>query len=167
MTHTLRWQWSWPEWVVHLYRRAQPLHLVNGYGLFAVMTTVRREIQVEGSMDGTNWQPYGFRWKPDGVGVVPGFVQPHMPRLDWQMWFAALRTHRENSWFMNFLVRLMQGSPEVLNLLEHNPFGTEPRYVRARLFRYDFTGWEQRQTTGSWWSRKLVGEYSQSYTLRP
>ena len=167
MSHTLRLQWSWPEWVVHLHRRSQPFHLVNGYGLFAVMTTQRREIQVEGSMDGKDWQPYGFIWKPDGTGRMPGFAQPHMPRLDWQMWFAALRPHRENSWFMSLMVALLQGRSEVHNLLDHNPFETEPRYLRGRLYLYEFSDWEQLWTSGRWWNRKLLGEYTQAYTLKP
>ena len=67
-----------------------PLHVVNTYGLFAVMTTERPEIIVEGSNDGQSWVEYEFRYKPGDVRQPPAWVAPHQPRLDWQLWFAAL-----------------------------------------------------------------------------
>ncbi len=91
-----------------------PFRSFNGYGLFAVMTTDRREIIVEGSDDGVTWLPYEFKYKPGDVNRRPAFVAPHQPRLDWQMWFAALGNYQQNPWFANFCERLMQGSPEVL-----------------------------------------------------
>jgi len=99
-----------------------PLRAVNSYGLFAVMTTERREIIVEGSDDGTNWLAYEFKYKPGDASRHPGFIEPFQPRLDWQMWFAALGNARQNPWFENFCGRLLQGSPAVLALLEKNPF---------------------------------------------
>ena len=99
-----------------------PFRSVNNYGLFAVMTTNRNEIIVEGSNDGVTWLPYEFKYKPGDVRRRPGFVEPYQPRLDWQMWFAALGDYRQNPWFVNFCARLLQGSPEVLALLANNPF---------------------------------------------
>src|SRR5262249_16933832 len=113
----------------------QPFRSTNGYGLFAVMTTERPEIIVEGSDDQTTWKSYEVRWKPGDPLRRPRFVAPHQPRLDWQMWFAALSSFEENPWFQNFLIRLLQGSPPVLRLLEKNPFPDRPpRYVRAVLY---------------------------------
>jgi hypothetical protein len=145
-------------------RALGPLRSFNGYGLFRVMTTERPEIIVEGSRDGVNWDAYEFRWKPGNLYRAPGFVAPHQPRLDWQMWFAALGDVRSNPWFVNFLVRLLQGSPDVLALLEKNPFpGEPPRYIRAVLYDYHFTRWSDH--TAAWWKRERKGLYCPPFSL--
>ena len=137
-----------------------PFRSVNNYGLFAVMTTGRREIIVEGSNDGTNWLAYDFKYKPGDLTRRPSFVAPLQPRLDWQMWFAALGDVRQNPWFVNFCERLLQGSPDVLALLEKNPFPDHPpRYIRAEFYDYHFTSFAERRVTGAWWKRELIGEY--------
>ena len=122
-----------------LARAIEPLRSANSYGLFRVMTTKRPEITVEGSDDGVSWKPYRFRWKPCELDRRPRFTTPHMPRLDWQMWFAALGGDcRDEPWFLRFEQRLLEGSPEVLALLRENPFPDRPpRYLRARLSLYD------------------------------
>jgi predicted DCC family thiol-disulfide oxidoreductase YuxK len=149
-----------PRAVIALVRWIEPLRSVNRYGLFAVMTTRRPEIVLEGSDDGRTWKSYEFRWKPGDVRRRPGFVAPHQPRLDWQMWFAALDGCEENPWFGNLLGRLLQGEPAVLRLLGKNPFpGGSPRYVRSTLYEYRFTDREGRRSTGAWWRRDLVGAY--------
>lgn len=138
---------------------AFPYHVANRYGLFARMTTSRPEIIVEGSNDGISWEAYEFRWKPGRLDRAPGWVQPHQPRLDWQMWFAAL-SPTPRAWFGNFCYRLLQGSPEVLALLEHNPFpDSPPRYVRAMLYDFTFTDISTKRQTGHWWSRSPAGIY--------
>ncbi|HTS65645.1 MAG TPA: lipase maturation factor family protein [Candidatus Acidoferrales bacterium] len=145
-----------PDIAGRLVSVAGPLRIVNSYGLFAVMTTTRPEIQVEGSNDGENWLPYEFRYKPGDVHRAPPIVAPHQPRLDWQMWFAALGSYQQNRWFVRFLEKLLRGEPAVLRLLRKNPFpGTPPRYVRARLFQYHFT----RLGQGWWWRREEQGMY--------
>jgi hypothetical protein len=137
-----------------------PLRSVNSYGLFAVMTTTRNEIIVEGSNDGVNWLPYEFKYKPGDVNRRPMFVAPFQPRLDWQMWFAALGNDQQNPWFAGFCGRLMQGSPEVLALLEKNPFPDKPpRFIRGEFYDYHFTDGAERRATGAWWKREFVGEY--------
>ena len=144
----------------------QPFRTVSSYGLFAVMTTERREIVVEGSDDGVTWLPYEFPDKPGDVERRPTFVAPHQPRLDWQMWFAALGGYRENVWFVHFCLRLLQGSQQVLALLETNPFpGHAPKHVRAQLYRYDFTEAAERRATGTWWRRERIGSYLPSVAL--
>jgi len=145
-----------PRWVVRAYGAAASFHTVNTYGLFAVMTTRRHEIIVEGSNDGRSWLPYEFRRKPGDVTRRPTFTGLHMPRLDWQMWFAALGDYRRNPWFFHFLGRLLEGSPEVLALLERNPFPDgPPRYIRAVLYDYHFSSPGGR----GWWRRRLLGLY--------
>jgi hypothetical protein len=137
-------------------RLAGPLRVVNSYGLFAVMTTTRPEIVVEGSNDGKTWAPYEFRYKAGDVMRAPPVVAPHQPRLDWQMWFAALGNYRQNRWFENFMVRLLEGEPSVLRLLASNPFpAAPPKYVRGELYLYHFTHWGDR----AWWRREDRGIY--------
>jgi predicted DCC family thiol-disulfide oxidoreductase YuxK len=138
----------------------QPFRSINSYGLFAVMTTERHEIIVEGSDDGVNWLPYEFKYKPGDANKRPEFIEPFQPRLDWQMWFAALGNYQESPWFVNFCGRLLQGSPEVLALLEKNPFPDKPpHYIRAGLYDYHFTTFAERRATGAWWKREFIDEY--------
>jgi predicted DCC family thiol-disulfide oxidoreductase YuxK len=134
---------------------------INAYGLFATMTTTRPELFVEGSDDGKTWIPYEFKWKPGEVTRRPQFCTPHMPRLDWQMWFAALNVERGEleSWVPMFLDRLREGSPPVLGLMGTNPFPDHPpRQIRVRIYQYQFTTYSQRSSTGAWWRREYVGE---------
>jgi hypothetical protein len=163
----LRFRRQWLAPLTQLYAFASPLRSVNSYGLFAVMTTSRPEIVVEGSNDGETWREYRFKWKPVDVREWPRFTGPHMPRLDWQMWFAALGHYRENPWFVRFCVRLLQGSPDAQSLLQHNPFPDQPpKYIRALLYDYRFTSFPERQETGQWWHRELKGEYCPVISLR-
>jgi hypothetical protein len=158
---------SMPRPLLRLTQLASPMRSVNSYGLFAVMTTTRPEIVVEGSDDGSTWLPYEFKWKPGDLKRRPAFVAPHQPRLDWQMWFAALGNYRQNPWFVNFLIRLLQGSPEVIALLERNPFPDQPpRHIRAVLYEYHFTDRETRARTGDWWRRERKGLYCPEIELR-
>jgi lipase maturation factor 1 len=143
-----------------LVRIAQPFQVANTYGLFASMTTSRPEIIVQGSNDGETWLDYEFPYKPGNLRQPPHWVAPYQPRLDWQMWFAALSDYRGSPWFTNFMVRLLQGSPEVVGLLAANPFpGAPPKYVRAELFDYSFTDFAARRATGQWWKRTPRGLY--------
>ena len=150
-----------PESVVAIIRDVGAIRSFNGYGLFMVMTTERPEIIVEGSRDGTNWLPYEFRYKPGDPMRRPRFVQPHQPRLDWQMWFAALGGFDQNLWVRSLLGRLLEGSPAVTGLLARNPFaGNPPRYIRAVLYDYRFTDAAERRRSGAWWRRRELGLFS-------
>jgi len=83
------------------------------------------------------------------------------------MWFAALDDIQGEPWFMNFLVRLLQGSPSVLRLIKTNPFpDSPPRYVRARLFEYHLTSALEKRQTGAWWKREEEGTYCPPASLR-
>ncbi len=149
-----------PPPVLELNGRLAPWQLVNSYGLFAVMTTEREEVIVEGSDDGTHWREYTFFAQPVDVRRAPAWVAPYHPRLDWQLWFAPFGGPGANPWLSNFLHGLLRGSPEVLTLLPTNPFPqAPPRYVRASLYAYQFTDIPTRVATGAWWQRRLVGVY--------
>lgn len=149
-----------PEPVKKVMAVLAPFRSINRYGLFAVMTTDRPEIVVEGSADGVEWRPYEFEWKAGNPTQRPRFVAPHQPRLDWQMWFAGLEACDQNPWFTNFMYRLLQGSPPVLDLLKVNPFPDKPPlYVRSTVYDYRFTDRATKSAVGSWWKAEAKGEY--------
>ena len=157
---------TWPAPVGWLYGWTQPWRTFNGYGLFAVMTPKRPEIIVQGSDDGRNWRDYVFKYKPGDLRRAPGFVAPYQPRLDWQLWFAALGGPRTNPWFYHFEYCLLQNSPSVLALLGPNPFPkSPPKYVRALLYEYHFTDRATRRGTDAWWRRELKGLYAPPLSL--
>jgi predicted DCC family thiol-disulfide oxidoreductase YuxK len=155
-----------PRWLGRIYARVEAFRIVNGYGLFRVMTKDRREIVIEGSADGIDWKPYEFKWKPGEVMRAPGWCAPHQPRLDWQMWFAALGSYRQNPWFVQTVISLLHGKPKVAALFERNPFPqSPPRYVRATFYRYRFTTVQEHRQTGAWWKRQELGEYLPGVSL--
>lgn len=152
------------KWIDH---GVAPLRIVNTYGLFAVMTTERREIIIEGSDDGIHWKEYRFKYKPGDVKRRPPWNIPHQPRLDWQMWFAALGTEDQHPWFSRLLQRLLENSPEVIALLDGNPFPDKPpHYVRALLYDFRYASREQKESQGVWWERQLAGLYYPAVELR-
>jgi predicted DCC family thiol-disulfide oxidoreductase YuxK len=137
----------------------EPFHVVNGYGLFAVMTTQRDEIVIEGSNDGVEWREYEFHYKPGDLARRPPWNIPHQPRLDWQMWFAALDDPRRLGWFQRFLRRVLQNEPSVIALMERNPFPDRPpTYVRALFYDYTYSNVAEK-SQGIWWDRRLLGLY--------
>ena len=143
-----------------------PLHITSPYGLFAVMTTARREIVIEGSNDGVQWREYEFPYKPGDVARAPRWNIPHQPRLDWQMWFAALTEPRQVYWFPRFFERLLQNEPTVTALLQTNPFPEMPPfYVRALFYDYKYANSEEK-LEGLWWQRQLVATYFHAAHLK-
>ena len=155
-----------PLWSEQLLGAFAPFRSVNGYGLFRVMTTERPEIIVEGSADGTVWKPYEFRWKPGDPERRPRFVAPYQPRLDWQMWFAALDPIGNRALLEGLVQRLLDGSPDVLGLLGSNPFPDRPpKFLRLMYFRYFFSSPETRAATGAWWSREPRGSLTKPVSL--
>ena len=155
-----------PELMLAIDDVFEPFHVVSPYGLFAVMTTTRDEIIVEGSDDGVQWREYEFRYKPGDVNRRPPWNIPHQPRLDWQMWFAALDDAQQNPWFSRFLERLLENEPSVTALLETNPFPDHPpTYVRAELYDYTYAG-KDEHAAGRWWDRRLAGLYFPKAHLR-
>jgi hypothetical protein len=144
-----------------------PLRSINPYGLFATMTTKRFEIIFEGSNDGTTWLPYELPFKPGDPVQAPPIVIGHMPRLDWQLWFAALDDDRPQPWVIHLASHILHGTPEVLGLFAKNPFPDQPPlYLRAEFYDYRFTTPSERESTGEWWHRDLYREYLPTVSLR-
>src|SRR6185437_11809113 len=124
----------------------QPLRLADHYGLFAVMTTSRPEIVFQGSDDGIAWRSYDFKYKPgDDLKRAPPVVEPHMPRLDWRLWFAAMGSVDDSPWVLSFVRRLLEGSPEMKIFFVNDPFPARPpKYIRAFVYDYHFTDWQTK-----------------------
>jgi hypothetical protein len=145
----------------------EPLRIANRYGLFAVMTPHRYEIEFQGSNDGQNWMPYPFQYKPQDMRERPGIYAPYQPRFDWNLWFASL-----GSWLQNPIVPrteelLLANDPDVLGLFRGNPFASAPpKYVRAVLWQYWFSTPEEKRTQGVWWTRQYLGTYAPTLALR-
>lgn len=137
-----------------------PLRAVSTYGPFPVMTKTRPEIIIEGSDDGQVWREYEFKYKPGDVMRGTGFNIPHQPRVDWQLWFAAMDRPERNPWFGRLMQRLLEGTPEVKRLFRVHPFpDAPPRYVRAVLYDYTFAPPEKRRASGQYWERTRLGLY--------
>lgn len=156
-----------PAPLAQAHAAAAPFHAANGYGLFAVMTTTRDEVVLEGSADGETWRRYRLPYRPEGAHERPRYAFLHMPRLDWQLWFAALGDCRSNPWLLSLQERLLQGAPAVVPLFEEVPFPSEapPRYVRTRREALRFTSLAELRRTGAWWTREDAGPYCPVLTL--
>ncbi|WP_164013013.1 lipase maturation factor family protein [Pyxidicoccus trucidator] len=160
-------RWSPPEPVSTGLGVVSPFRSINTYGLFAVMTTKREEVVIEGSDDGQTWQEYLLRWRPGPVDERPRVAAPHMPRLDWQLWFAALSTCRDNPWLLRLQDALLRGEPRVRDFFREGSLpDSPPRYVRTRRFDYRFTDLATLRATGSWWTRQAVGPFCPPLTLK-
>lgn len=142
-----------------------PLHLVNTYGAFGSVTQTRYEIIIEGTThqtidEHTHWKAYEFKGKPGSTGRIPMQFAPYHLRLDWQIWFAAMTSIRNNTWLLKFIYKLLHNQKEHLKLLSSNPFKDRPpKYIRAKLFKYEFTNHKEYKQTGQWWKRTFAREY--------
>jgi hypothetical protein len=146
---------GWPVSFIETWRVA------NSYGLFAVMTDARYEIELQGTLDGATWTPYPFRYKPQDPREAPGIYAPYQPRFEWNLWFASLGSWRGNQWVLDAELRLMESEPSVLRLFREDPFhGVRPKAVRAVMWRYWFSTREEKAKSGVWWDREELGEYA-------
>jgi hypothetical protein len=143
----------------------EPFEIVNSYGLFAVMTTSRPELVLEGSDDQIHWTEYSFRYKAGPLHRGLPLIAPYQPRLDWQMWFAALATYQENPWAATLIFRLLQNEPSVTGLLDPPPFSKAPKYVRVLLYKYTFSSPAERSRTGQIWNREYKGNWLETISL--
>jgi hypothetical protein len=145
-----------------------PFRIANRYGLFAVMTRGRYEIEFQGSEDGQRWEAYPFRYKPQDPSQPPGIYAPYQPRFDWNLWFASLGSWREYPIVLSTEIQLLSNDPDVLTLFAGNPFAhAPPTQVRAVLWQYWFTTRAEKRNTGLWWRREFLGLYAPAITRDP
>jgi hypothetical protein len=155
----VRWERSallrWPV------EKLEPFRIANSYGLFAVMTHERYEIEFQGTADGQNWVAYPFRYKPQDPTKAPGIYAPYQPRFEWNLWFASLGSWRQNDWVLNAEARVLRNEPNVMTLFARNPFSAQaPRQVRAVISQYWFTDRATKRKEGTWWRRQQLGLYA-------
>jgi hypothetical protein len=143
----------------------QPFRVADRYGLFAVMTRGRYEIEFQGSNDGENWSTYPFRYKPQNLNEAPRIYAPYQPRFDWNLWFSSLGHWRSNPIVPRTEERLLEGSSDVLALFAGNPFPQPPRQIRVLLWQYWFTSMQEKREHGLWWRRQLLGNYAPTLAL--
>lgn len=143
-----------------------PFRVFNSYGMFAVMTTSRPEIIFEGSDDGKDWKEYVFKYKVDDLRKAPPVIAPHMPRLDWRLWFAAMGSCEENPYVFSIARLLLQGDPALLHACKYVPFSDKPpRFVRAFVYDYHFTDAGTLFSKGEWWRRDNRREFFPAFEL--
>jgi hypothetical protein len=148
---------GWLVWPAHV---LEPFRIANRYGLFAVMTPARYEIEFQGTRDGQTWTAYPFRYKPQAVDAPPGIYAPYQPRFEWNLWFASLGSCRDNRWVLTTEARLLDNDASVLSLFASNPFeGAAPTEVRSVASQYWFTDRATKAATGRWWRREAIGPY--------
>jgi lipase maturation factor len=146
----------------------EPFRIANGYGLFAVMTHARYEIEFQGLKDDGTWATYPFRYKPQDVRAAPGIYAPYQPRFEWNLWFASLGPWPQYRFVIWTEERLLSNEPDVLALFAANPFaGAPPRRVRTVFYQYWFTDAKTKREQGTWWRRELLGEYAPGLERAP
>jgi hypothetical protein len=146
----------------------EPFRFANDFGLFALMTRERYEIEFQGSMDGKTWTAYPFRYKPQDIRVPPRIYAPYQPRFDWNLWFASLGNWRQNQFVLQTEQCLLDGEPDVLALFAGNPFvGRPPEQIRVVLWQYWFSDWKEKQEQGIWWRRSEIGLYAPTLERMP
>jgi hypothetical protein len=149
-------------------RVLEPFRFANEFGLFAVMTRERYEIEFQGSRDGQTWTPYPFRNKPQDVHAPPRIYAPYQPRFDWNLWFASLGNWRQYPWVIQVEERLLSGEPDVLALFASDPFpGHPPEQIRVVLWQYWFTDRTEKREHGLWWRREQIGLYGPTLERMP
>jgi hypothetical protein len=150
---------------------AASAHASSAYGLFRSMTGVgaddkvaRPELQFQGRSEGagagdeSGWRDIRFAYKPEpgALDIAPRWVAPHQPRLDWQLWFAALSGPGAAPWAIHLAAHLLRGTPDVYALLAPGAFSPEapPAEVRVGLFELAFTApGSKAAQKGRWWAR--------------
>ena len=139
----------------------EPFRIANSYGLFAVMTHERYEIEFQGSLDGKMWIAYPFRYKPQAIDKAPGIYAPYQPRFEWNLWFASLGSWQQSRFVVWTEERLLKNEPDVLSLFASNPFpSAPPREVRTVIYQYWFTDMRTKRETGNWWRREELRQYA-------
>jgi lipase maturation factor 1 len=149
-------------------RALEPFRIANSYGLFAVMTHERYEIEFQGTLDGKTWIAYPFRYKPQAIDKAPGIYAPYQPRFEWNLWFASLGSWQQSRFVIWTEERLLKNDPDVLALFASNPFpDVPPREVRAIKYQYWFTDMQTKRATENWWRREELGPYAPALEREP
>lgn len=154
------------RWIEKIHIALYPYHLAYRHAIFSVMTTERREVLIEGSLDGVEWREYIFKYKPGPLRRRPTQISPFQPRLDWQAWFLPFAPFSTQPWCQRLFYCLLQARPEVLKLFATDPFsGQKPLFVRAPIYLYEYTTPAEKKQTGAWWKRTKIGTFAHPMKL--
>jgi hypothetical protein len=140
----------------------EPLMLVNTYGAFGSVGRERYEIVIEGTRDDprdpdARWLAYELPYKPGDPRRTPGVISPLQPRLDWQLWFAAMSRIQDEPWLVVLVTKLLEGEPALRTLFARDPFEKTgpPRFLRIWRYRYRFA----KLTEDASWRRESLELY--------
>ena len=141
-------------------RSYDPFHLVNAYGAFGSVGKERFECVIKGTNDIQEgvWQEYDFIAKPGQLNRPHPIIAPYQPRLDWQIWFAAMGSYQHNPWLVHLVYKLLKNDDVILPLIHHNPFSLNPpKFVKIDLYRYEFP--DKNKSSRLYWKRTFVRPY--------
>jgi len=133
------------------------------------MTWDRLHVEFEGSHDaGETWRTYEFKWQPQALDGKLRFMAPHLPRFDWNLWFATLGKYRDYPLVTLAAMRLMDNRESVIDLFKQNPFPEKPPHlIRFPLYQYEFTDLMTFRETGAYWKRKKIRNYAPTLFKNP
>jgi len=137
------------------------LHIVNTYGAFGSIGTVRNELVIQGTSasiidERTIWKEYEFKAKPTDVNRKLPIIAPYQPRIDWQIWFAAFSNYQREPWMIHFVWKLLHNDQGTLSLIDSNPFPDDPpNFIRIEFYRYEF----MEPGSESVWKRTYLGNW--------
>jgi hypothetical protein len=140
--------------------------IVNTYGAFGSVGKERLELVMQGTRDetlneNTKWEEYEFKAKPTRLTRGLPIIAPYQPRIDWQIWFAAMSTPDREPWLVHFVWKLLHNDQETLKLIERNPFpDSPPQFIKIDLYTYNFVEpWKKKQNNGAVWKRTFRGPW--------
>ncbi|MDF3128218.1 lipase maturation factor family protein [Kiritimatiellaeota bacterium B1221] len=141
------------------------IHAINPYAMFTEVPHHRKEISIQGSVDGRQWVEYRFRLKPTDPKSLPMMSVLHQPRLDEA--FVALASKMDEDrqvpppvWLYRLIHNLMINDPATLALFPVNPFPkTPPRFIRLAVYEYTFADPVTHRNEQLWWEREFTGFY--------
>jgi len=115
----------------------------------------------------SEWKEYQFKAKPGDIRRSLPLVAPYHLRLDWLMWFIPLSPGMTGTWFPALVARLLQNDAPTLSLMDGNPFpNAPPKWIRATMYEYRFTTFDERLASRNVWMRTLVGEMMHPVSLQ-
>ncbi|MES1208011.1 MAG: lipase maturation factor family protein, partial [Pseudomonadota bacterium] len=139
--------------------------LVNSYHLFATVTRERiepefetRDAPLSEAEDDGAWTERDLSWKAGDPRRAPGFVAPHQPRVDFQLWFYGLGFQRREPTYVTALVEKLCNDAASVQPLFRDPLSAHPTAVRIVYWQYKFASAAERRASGIWWRRARAAE---------
>jgi len=166
-SHSDYWNYSinnrskpYPKFVISGMRIFSNYKIINVYDVFRRLPDVRRELILEGSIDGDSWHEYSYRFRTSNIKRPPIWFAPHQPRIEHQHFYLVNSDIYPYAtiWYKRFLRKIFEGDRSIKHVFKYDPFKKNPpKYLRAKIFRYEYTNWQEWQWgKGPWWKREFV-----------